>query len=297
LARHQLGPHVISDLRAIASALGGVVCGGQVLAPGPNPGRRDRSLSVRLSASSPFGFLVHSYAGDPFDVCQRYVADRLGLDPNGWKATDRGRSRPQPRPQTTRPDGNVERTSAALHLWNAGVDPRGTLAERYLTGRGLELEADASGEVLRWNPGCCAMLALFRNIITDEPQAISRTFLDREGRKLERKFLGPVGGAAIKLDSGEEVLSGLHCGEGVETCLAARQLGLRPTWALGSAGAIAAFPIVSGVECLTLLRERDDASKRATEQCAARWHGAGRTVIVNEPSQGKDLNDTIRGRA
>jgi putative DNA primase/helicase len=284
---------MISDLRAIASALGGVVCGGQVLAPGPNHGRRDRSLSVRLSPSSPLGFLVHSYAGDPFDVCQRYVADRLGLDPNGWKATDRGRSRPQPRPQTTaRPDGKVERTAAALALWNASVDPRGTLAERYLAGRGLELEADASGEVLRWNPGCCAMIALFRNIVTDAPQAISRTFFDAEGRKLER-FLGPVGGAAVKLDDDSELLAGLHIGEGIETCMAARQLGLRPCWALGSKGAIGGFPVLAGVEALTILAE-PDAEKEA-QACAARWHSVQREVLITRASGGgaKDANDII----
>ena len=80
------------------------------------------------------------------------------------------------------------------------------------------------------------MLALFRNIHTDEPQAVSRTFLDREGWKLARKFLGPVAGAAVKLDADDTVLSGLHIGEGVETCLTARQKGLKPTWALGKRG-------------------------------------------------------------
>jgi hypothetical protein len=96
------------------------------------------------------------------------------------------------------------------------------------------------------------MLALFRDIRTDEPRAISRTFLDPEGRKLERKFLGPVGGAAIKLDADEDVLGGLHIGEGVETTMTARQVEYRrPAWALGSRGAIAAFPVLSGIECLT----------------------------------------------
>ena len=139
------------------------------------------------------------------------------------------------------------------------------------------------------------MLALFRNIVTDEPQAISRTFLDHEARKRERKFLGPVGGAAIKLDADEDVLGGLHIGEGIETCMTARMLGLRPAWALGSAGAIAAFPVLNGVECLTLLREHDQANRDASDACAARWAAAGREVINIEPLAGKDLNDTIKG--
>ena len=56
--------------------------------------------------------------------------------------------------------------------------------------------------------------------------------------------MGPVGGAAIKLDADEDVLGGLHIGEGIETCMAARMLGLRPAWALGSAGEIAKFPVL-----------------------------------------------------
>ena len=210
-------------------------------------------------------------------------------------------------PRSAKAEHNIDRDrdgddvsrkmAGALHLWNASVDPRGTPAERYLAGRGLELGDDLACDVLRWNPGCGAMIALFRNIVTDAPQAISRTFLDAEGRKLERKFLGPTKGAAIKLDADTEVLAGLHIGEGVETCMAACMLGLKPAWALGSAGAIASFPVLSGIECLTILEEHDAASKRAVDACARRWHAAGREVIVNEPLGGKDLNDSLRRRA
>ena len=45
--------------------------------------------------------------------------------------------------------------------------------------------------------------------------------------------------------------------------MAARQLGLRPVWALGSSGGVKAFPILRGVECLTLLMEADDASAQS----------------------------------
>jgi putative DNA primase/helicase len=161
-----------------------------------------------------------------------------------------------------------------LALWRQAVDPRGTIVETYLNSRALDLGDDLAGEVLRWHPRIGAMLALFRDIVTDEPRAVSRTFLDREGRKLSRKFFGPVGGAAIKLDPDDAVTQGLHIGEGIETCMAARQLELRPTWALGSTGAIGAFPVLSGIECLTLLAERDEASSRAVEACAARWFQA-----------------------
>jgi CHC2 zinc finger len=183
----------------------------------------------------------------------------------------------------------------AISTWNAGVDPQGTLVERYLNNRGIELDDDIAGAVLRWHPGIGAMLALFRSIETDEPRAISRTFLDPNGRKLNRKFLGPVGGCAIKLDADEEVTHGLFIAEGIETGLTGRQWeALRPTWCLGSKGAIAAFPVLPGIECLTILAE--PGAERELDTCAARWDAAGREVIINTSLFGSDINDALMAR-
>jgi putative DNA primase/helicase len=71
-------------------------------------------------------------------------------------------------------------------------------------------------------------------------------------------------------------------------------LGLRPAWALGSAGAIAAFPVLGGVEALSLLREHDDANARAAIACGTRWKAAGREVFNVWPNSGKDVNDAIK---
>jgi putative DNA primase/helicase len=279
------------SLRALAHALGGQVTAGQVVAPGPGHSRRDRSLTVRPSASAPDGFLVFSHAGDDFARCKDYVRERLGLV-TGVRQNDRPDA-------AALPVASVGSTTKAeaLALWESASNPRGTLAERYFSNRGLELDDHVAGDVIRWSTRVGAVVALFRSISDGEPQAVSRTFLDYEGRKLERKFLGPVGAAAIMLDSFDAVTDGLHIGEGAETCLAACQLGLRPTWALGSSGAIAAFPVLAGVESLTILAEHDDASANAVEACAQRWYNAGREVLINRPIGGKDLNDAIRGAA
>jgi len=282
------------DARSIARALGGDVVGrDQVAAPGPGHSKRDRSLSIRLSATAPDGFLVNSHAGDDWRECRDHVKHALGI-PTGMSS---------PKPLTApcrfafaKPEHD-DRIDDALKVWAEGVDPAGTPVETYLRSRRLELDDAVSGHVLRYHPTLRAMLALFRNIITDEPQALSRTFLDHRWQKRDRKFMGPVGGAAIKLDADEDVLGGLHIGEGIETCLAARMLGLRPSWALGSAGAIAAFPVLSAVECLSLLREHDDANKRAADTCAAVWAAARREVFNIRPIGGKDLNDSVKGAA
>jgi hypothetical protein len=198
-----------------------------------------------------------------------------------------------PAPAAVAPDESE--IAAALALWRASVEPRGTIAEKYLNTRGLALNDDVAGEAIRWHAGRGAMVALFRNVRTGEPQAISRTYLTPDGRKTERLFKGPVGGAAIQFDTAP---ANLTIGEGIETALTARALGLGATWATGSAGAIAAFPLVDGVRRLRILVERDPngASERAATACAERWQASGRDIEFRLPPLGcGDLNDLVRG--
>jgi hypothetical protein len=105
---------------------------------------------------------------------------------------------------------------------------------------------------------------------------------------------GCCGDGAIKFDCDAHVTVGLTIAEGAETSLTGRQLGLRPAWALGSVGAIAKFPVLAGIEALTILAEAGTPSARACEACASRWHAAGREVGIVEPLAGSDLNDAIQ---
>jgi hypothetical protein len=108
---------------------------------------------------------------------------------------------------------------------------------------------------------------------------------------------------ADKLD--DDVEQGLVIGEGVETCLAARMLGLKPCWALGSAGAIKQFPVLGGIECLTILVDNDEADRGgrragpdAAAECSARWTAADREVRRIMPRRtGFDIADLCGGVA
>ena len=216
------------SLGGIARALGGEVCGGQALVPGLGHSPRDRSLSIRLSPSAPGGFIVHSHAGDDWQVCRNYACERLGLATANSRWLDPPRRAATDRATIADAAAKAAGTRQALALWREGVNPRGTVAERYLNARALTLDNDLARDVLRWHPRIGAMLALFRNVLTGEPQAISRTFLDREGKKLGRKFLGPALGAAVMLDPFDFVTTGLHVGDGgaaiqPSSCLGTRQ--------------------------------------------------------------------------
>jgi AAA domain/Toprim-like len=76
----------VPDLQSLARALGGVVSGGQVLAPGPGHSAEDRSLSVKLDTGAPDGFIVNSFAKDNPIECKDYVRAKTGITsfkPNG----------------------------------------------------------------------------------------------------------------------------------------------------------------------------------------------------------------------
>lgn len=300
-------------LSEIASALNGQVTGQQVLAPGPGHSRKDRSLSVRVATTSPKGFVVHSYCGDDWRDCEEHVASALGLPLDHWREHKEHRApdpienmqRRQRRIDAERREAQDEarRQRNARMIWSAAGNPRGSIVEAYLRSRGLDLPDEVAGEAIRFHPRCpwetqfvSAMVVPFRNIHTGDITGIHRIGLTPDGRKIDRKMLGTIAGAAVMLDPFEAVSLGLAIGEGIETCLAARQLGIRPVWALGSADAIRVFPVLSGIEGLTILAETDDggANARAVREVGTRWHRAGRTVETIEPRGGGDLNSALQ---
>lgn len=296
------------DLRSAARLLDGQVSGRQVSCPGPGHSRRDRSLAVRLSATAPDGFVVASHANDDWRACRDHVRSRLGIERVSVSAA---RARP-PSPiaraaieTAKRADAQdrAHRIRSAERLWSQAVNPRGTVVEAYLRGRGIDLPDDVAGRALRFHGACpwraddgsitrvLAMVAAMRDLRTDELVAVHRTALTAAGEKIGRRMLGPCGDTAIKLDVAGTALT---VGEGIESCLAARQVGFGPVWAMGTAGAIERLPVLPDVGTLSFLEERDRASARAVMHCAARWHRGGRKVVRVLPRFGKDMNDALR---
>jgi phage/plasmid primase-like uncharacterized protein len=209
---------------------------------------------------------------------------------------------------------------AAMKIWSEAVPIDGTLAEAYLAARyrrvhrEFDLPNGVSGDVLRFHPACPwdtmthpCLIALVRSTTTDKPQAIIRTALRTDGTALKingktaRMALGPIGGGAIKLTDDAEVTIGLFVGEGLETVLISMALPTwyRPAWALISSGNLASFPVLAGIECLTILVDNDRPDKHgrragqaAASECALRWEAAGRDVIAIIPRrEGDDMAD------
>ena len=215
-----------------------------------------------------------------------------------------------PRRRKPDPDEDGDLNSRlALRIWDAARSIRGTLAERYLVHiRNIDIDQILDlDDVLRLDPRrpfggdrLLCLIALVRDIVTDAPNAIQRTALESDGGKIDRRSFGPTKGGAIKLWAEAEVTQGLVIGEGLETVAAAatrvehRGTLLQPAWALIDSANLSGFPILAGIEALTVLVDHDanGVGQAAAASCAKRWSAAGRNVIRLTPDAlGTDFND------
>jgi putative DNA primase/helicase len=279
----------------IVAIMGGDVTGRHTCnVPGPGHSKHDRSLSIKITSSD---FIVFSHANDDWKECRDYVCSKLGLG-DDWHREKRQA------PVVTAADDQERKKTLALKIWSEARDPRGTIVEHYLREhRGLALPDSVAGSVIRFHPALFfdaytrhfGMVCLFRDIKSNEPCGIHRTFLDRQtGTKVDRKMLGIAKGAAIKFDA--EPSMTLTIGEGTETVLAARDAGFAPAWALGSSGAVRCFPVLQQLRELTILQENDATSRRDVKSTARRYLELQRPVNIVEPRIGNDFNDCWRER-
>jgi hypothetical protein len=272
-------------------------------------GRDKGSLSVEIGRKNPgtwydWGTDDH---GDMFDLiehvkgCDFNEAKKIAHEITGTPAT--ATSKYSSRSRLIYPDDKPDpgTTKYAGMIWTQSVDPRGTRVEEYLRSRDLNIPDGVAIDVLRYHrPFNCAgyktaaMVALFRDIKTDEPCGVSVTFLDRNAGKIARRFYGKVGSGAIKFAGATDIL---NIGEGIESTLSGLAMGYAPAWCVGSSGSIARFPVVAGVTTLRVFGERGDggANAKAVKKLTAGWSHSGADIFVVEPKIGNDLNDAWRG--
>jgi hypothetical protein len=220
------------------------------------------------------------YAGcEPEDVIA--ALRRRGL----WENSDSKR--------VSEPEREPDHRELALGIWRQGRNLAGSPGEVYLQRRGLRADA-VSSAVARFHPDCPrgkdrspALVVLMRAIVDGVPCAVQRIFIGRDYTKEAAMMLGPAGAAAMKLAPAGRTLT--VC-EGFETALALHQLGHGPVWALGSAGAIARFPIVPKVEELVIATDHDNVGKNAAATALERW-GPERAHCIMINAAGADFAD------
>jgi hypothetical protein len=183
-------------------------------------------------------------------------------------------TRPAPAPAREPEPERYETLAPHGHrLWAScrPIEP-GTVAATYLERRGCALPSFVATH-LRWHPAVRnrredhvgpALVALVTDPLTGEPINLHRTWLKPDGSgkaELEKPRLllkgHPGDRGVVRLWPDDEVTIGLVVGEGLETCLAAARVGLAPVWATLTAGNLEKFPVLPGLEGLTVLVDHD----------------------------------------
>ena len=237
--------------------------------------------------------LIERFRGGDFAAAASFAADIVG------GAVIKPANNPKVAIQRLdKEDDEKERTKKALRIWHESRSIRGTLAASYLTDlRTIDIEQLPDlDDTLRFHSNCAfgderfpCLIALMRDIFTDEPTGIIRTAISTCAEKLGRKMLGRKQGAAVKLWPDAAVTTGLVVGEGLETVAAAathvehHSTQLQPAWALCDAGNLANLAPLPGVECLTIMTDHDNAGQRAAQTCARRRLASGAQVEILLP--------------
>jgi DNA primase len=217
-----------------------------------------------------------------------------------------------------------ERTERALEVFSKATQLPGTIGMEYLVRRldgSLEHSADIRHRMaceeliagcgdIRFAKTCVrnfngnlethpALVALLRDVHTNDPLAIQRIFLkpngsDRLRDKMGKATQGPASGTCVKLSKNEEVTFGLGISEGIEKGLAVMSRGWSPMWVTCGTGGLEKFPTLKGIGALTVFADNDAPGQKAARGCAQRWADAGGEArIVTPKIADSDWNDAL----
>jgi phage/plasmid primase-like uncharacterized protein len=284
--------------------------GGEMFGPCPVCGGNDRfAINIHKQVFNCRGCgakgdviaLVQRLDGGPFkDAIATLTGDSVRIG-----------TTPPPKP-TNRHYDEYERRKLerADEIWRSST-PLGPEAVAYFAKRGIDINQVPAHGGLRFHPRCPwgndttspCIIGRFTTALGNEQKGIWRRPIS--GQK--PMSLGPMAGCVIRLWSDEAVEQGLVIGEGVETVLSAatriwhRGTLLQPAWAVCAANNLKNFPILPGIEALTVLVDHDRpdprdrrAGQEAAAECAARWSAVGRKVIRLTPKAlGADFNDVV----
>lgn len=274
-----------------------------------------RSLFVRLTgpASGPgaAGKWTDSATGQHGDLLD-LIALNLGITTlrDTLDEARRFLSLPQKdRNRAANPPASRGSTEAARRLWAMGQPMSGTLAERYLAGRGLIGLGPLDS--LRFHPKC-----FYRredHALTDPPEtwpALLAKVTDLDGRLTglhrtwldpatadkapvipPRKAIGNLLGHGVRIGEPDSVVA---AGEGLETMLSLHlALPELPVVAALSTSHLAALKLSTGLRRLYIAVDADPAGQTAAERLAHRARQAGIDAIHLSPHLG-DFNDDLR---
>jgi hypothetical protein len=108
-------------------------------------------------------------------------------------------------------------------------------------------------------------------------------------------YRGPKKDGCCKLTPDAEIVQGLAIAEGTETAASAI-VSSWPTWSCLDAGNLGNFPVLNGVDALTIFADHDESGtgQNAAKRTYDRWRAAGKAAAIILPSEiGSDWNNAI----
>ncbi|WP_137935459.1 DUF7146 domain-containing protein [Mesorhizobium comanense] len=282
---------------------------------------RGRSMHVRLKAvgGKAAGKWVDESSGEHGDLLD-VIEQSCGLVDFREVADEARRflsmplPSPQPAPQSLgaqrQPAASRGSPDAARRLFAMSQPIAGTLAERYLAGRGILLSVRE--RALRFHPGC-----YYRDFVTGETRTLPAliaaiTSFDGKITGLQRTWLDPSGQGKAQLADprrslghllGNGIWLGLEpgvpapvvaAGEGFETMASLKVvMPALPVAAATSANHLAGLTLPPGCRRLYIAADADAAGRHGIERLSQRAGEAGILALVLRPQLG-DFNDDLR---
>jgi hypothetical protein len=210
------------------------------------------------------------------------------------EAADRQRAADDARDRT-------RRIAAAQSLWRE-TEPANWLIETYLGGRlilGPIPETVRLHRALRHREAGCrrpAMVCAAEHAV-DGFVGAHITYLAPGGEgkaagiEPVKRFVGPVGGAAVRLAPATDTVA---VAEGIESGLSYQEATGAPTWCALSAGGIRNLILPAEVRSVTIAADPDPVGMMAARDAARRWLAEGRRVSIGRPPLGLDFIDLAR---
>ncbi len=198
----------------------------------------------------------------------------------------------------------AKRAAQAQRLWLGAQPVGGTVAGRYLRGRGITCPLP---DTLRhapacWHPTAMRFPALVALVEGCESFAVHRTYLRHDGSgkadaNPAKAMLGAVQGGAVQIT---EAPGPLVVAEGIETALSLAS-GLRRApatiWAALSTSGMRGLRLPARPHRLTIAPDGDTAGQAAAQALATRAHALGWQVSLLPAPDGRDWNDVLTGKA
>jgi hypothetical protein len=295
---------------AVVALPGGRFEGGRYRARCPAHGGEDRNLAVWADERGVACFRCWSHG-----CATREIVAALGAAPTPATSA--------PRRAKAKPADEAERIKLALEIWHRSREPRGTIVQDYLFGRGwtgampkpvcagadpVELARSGIGLAIppsiRFHPGLWhessiylpAMVAAIEDL-DGRIVGVHRTYLKPDGTgkaevKPNKMALGRQRGCAVHLTAGapEQVLC-----EGIETGLSILQAtGLRVWPGLGTAN-LGQVELPGFVREVIIAADHDEPGMKAASAAAEAYRARGYQVVIASPQTAKaDWNDVLR---